>query len=333
MPLMLPGSSTSSLIVAAHPAASGVNKLDARFQAMLTQNQIDLAHMEALGNGGCTSAPIFGHLAQTQEKLKEYLKAVCNLDSDVRIQDSSPIVKLLILWESCRKRTDVETEAAAHRAVNRLLLLLTVEDFATAREALEKKRGRTIPDWNILSENYFQKKVGEIETGFKTDKLTAVTSYAQEERHRQPKGMGSAASLDFDERGVGTLRQQKTDFYVAMPQDKPGLDNRFEIIDTLLGMLQMRFPQNPFLATYEDGMMKDYGEWLCGDRLWGFVVKGPIQQPMSCSSQLMVMDYDHAIRDLRRKLMKNGMDFKAALEAAMNDVDTRTLHFTAQCSM
>ena len=36
MPLILPGSTTSQLIVAAQPAASGISKLDTRFQAMLT---------------------------------------------------------------------------------------------------------------------------------------------------------------------------------------------------------------------------------------------------------------------------------------------------------
>ena len=307
--------------------------MDARFQAMLTQNQIDVAHMEALGNGGCVSAPIFGHVAPTEDKLKLYLKAVCNLDPDTRVQDAIPVAKFVILWESCRKRTEVETEAAALRSVNRLPPQLTLDDFMNAREALEKRLGRKIPDWKCPSENYFQRKVGEIESGLKTDKLTIVTSFAQEERQRQPRGMGAITSMDFDERGVGTLRQQKTDFYVTMPGDKPGLDNRFVIMDHLLGMLQMRFPQNPVLATYEDGMMRDYAEYLSGDRVWGFVVKGANQEPVACPSQNMVMDYDFAIRDLQTKLVKSGHDFKAALESAMNDSDTRTLHFTAQFSM
>ena len=74
---------------------------------MLTQNQVDVAHMEALGNGGCVSAPIFGHVAQTEDKLKAYLKAVCNLDPDVRVQDSIPVAKFVILWESCRTLADL----------------------------------------------------------------------------------------------------------------------------------------------------------------------------------------------------------------------------------
>ena len=51
-----------------------------------------------------------------------------------------------------------------------------------------------------------------------------------------------------------------------------------------------------FHGTYENNMMREYCEFLCGDRVWGFVVKGPNNAPMSCPSLNMVLDYDMALQ-------------------------------------
>ena len=123
-------------------------------------------------------------------------------------------------------------------------------------------------------------KVGKIEATWKADKLTCVTSLAQEERQRQPRG-GAGTSMDFDDRGVGTLRQQKTNFYIQMPDDKTSLENRFDVMDSNLQMLKARFPQNSMLATIETTTMKEYCTWLCEEKVWGFCVKGPNQVPES----------------------------------------------------
>jgi hypothetical protein len=74
-------------------------------------------------------------------------------------------------------------------------------------------------------------------------------------------------------------------------------------------------------------------EWLCGKNIWGYVVKGSEGKPISCPSLNMVLNYDFAVRELQHKIMKNGVDYKSALEQAMADPDTRTLHFTTPFSM
>ena len=55
--------------------------------------------------------------------------------------------------------------------------------------------------------------------------------------------------------------------------------------------------------------------------------------PLACPHIGQVLQYDQAMRDLQARLMKGGMDFKAALEASMADSDTRTLHFTTAFGM
>ena len=79
-------------------------------------------------------------------------------------------------------------------------------------------------------------------------------------------------------------------------------------------------------------LFKDYADYLCGEHVWGLVIKGA-DGPIACPCIRQVRNYDMAIRELQHKLMKSGKDFKAALEAAMADPDTRMLTFTTPFSM
>ena len=186
--------------------------------------------MEKLGTAGVKSTALFGYIAKTQEKLDLFLKRTLNLDADNDPMDAIPVAKLTIVWETCRRRTEVETEAAVQRSVNHLPPQLTVEDHSTARDAFERKLGRKIPDHKIPSENYFESKVGEAETVFKAEKLSMVTNMAQEDRQRTPHQAVGSQSITFDNRGQPTLKTSRKEFFVPMPNDEASLRNRFEVV-------------------------------------------------------------------------------------------------------
>ena len=135
--------------------------LDPRFAAILSQNEVALDQMEALGKAGVKTTSLYGHIARNEDKLELFLKRVLKLDADANPEDCIPIARLVIVWETCRKRSEVETEAAAQRVVNHLPPQLTIEDHASAREAFERLVGRRIADHKIPSENYFEKKLGK----------------------------------------------------------------------------------------------------------------------------------------------------------------------------
>ena len=242
-----------------------------------------------------------------------------------------PAAKLTMAWDACRKRTELEIENSAHRAANHLPPQLSVDDFPSARVAFEKLMGKEFDDHKLPSENYLEKKIGEIETALRAEKLTMVSSFAQEERQRTPNSVEQA--MHFDSKGHPVMRTQKRDFAVQMPTDENSLRNRFEVMGAMLEILKMKYMSNGIIATSSLSLMKDYVEWLCGKTIWGYVVKGGEGKPISCPSLNMVLNYDYAVRELQHKLMKNGVDFKTALERAMADPDTRTLHFTTPFSM
>ena len=147
MALAVPGTSSSTLVLTSANAVAqtGADKLDPRFSAMLSQAKISKALMDILGDADVESAAIFGHLARSEENFLELLKSVLNLDADTRPLDAIPIAKLTLVWEACRKRTEVEQEASARRPIDHLPPQLTLEDHQTAREAFEKGQGQIFP--------------------------------------------------------------------------------------------------------------------------------------------------------------------------------------------
>ena len=79
MPLQVPGSSSSQLALSA-PAApsSGADKLEPQFHAILSQNKVEKQYLDLLGDSGCDSASVFGHIGGRgpggEEKFAKYLK-------------------------------------------------------------------------------------------------------------------------------------------------------------------------------------------------------------------------------------------------------------------
>ena len=129
-----------------------------------------------------------------------------NLDDDVRPADAVPIAKLVMAWEVCRKRTELETEVAAQRAVNHPPPQLAIDDHQTAREAFELREGKPFANHKIPSEAYYERKIGEMETCLKAEKLVAVTHLAEEERQKPNQANPGQPSCTRDQRG---LRQRR----------------------------------------------------------------------------------------------------------------------------
>ena len=157
---------------------------------------------------------------------------------------------------------------------------------------------------------------------FKAEKLSMVTNMSQEERQRTPHQAVGSQSITFDNCGQPTLKTSRKEFFVCMPNDEVSLRNRFEVMGACLMMSTMRFLNNYVVSTVTPDLMREYADYLCGERFWGYVVKDEAGQPVSCPSLYRVLRYEQSLRDLAWKLVKSGnYTFKAALEAAMADPD------------
>ena len=69
------------------------------------------------------------------------------------------------------------------------------DDHQTAREAFEKKEGKTFANHKIPSGADYERKIGEMETCLKAEKLVAVTHLAEEERQKPNQANPGTALL------------------------------------------------------------------------------------------------------------------------------------------
>ena len=105
------------------------------------------------------------------------------------------------------------------------------------------------------------------------------------------------------------MKASRKEFFVPMPNDEASLRNRFDVMGACLMMLKMRFLNNYALSTVTPGLMREYADYLCGERIWEYLVKDEAGQPVSCPSLK-----EQSLRDLAWKLVKSGnYTFKAAL--------------------
>ena len=98
--------------------------------------------MDKFGDEGCDTIGIFSHIAKKDEDFFRFLKDALALDPSTNGLHAIPVAKLFMAWESCKKRSEVETEANAQRAANHLPPQLAIDDYSSARLASEKKTGR-----------------------------------------------------------------------------------------------------------------------------------------------------------------------------------------------
>ena len=153
-----------------------------------------------------------------------------------------------------------------------------------------------------------------METCLKAEKLVAVTHLAEEERQKPNQANPGTALLYSGSARVAAaqakiLETGKREFLTKNPGDESSLRNRFEVMGAMLEMLKMRFLSNPTVATASLPLMKEYADWLCGEKVWGFVVMGPDGLPLASPHIGHVLQYDQAIQNLQHRLMKEGTLF------------------------
>ena len=88
---------------AATATAVGIDKLDPRFRAMLSEAGVPTDEQGKLGTAGCSSAALFGYVAKTEERLEKYIKSVVGLDPENKPEDSIPFARYVLVWGACGK--------------------------------------------------------------------------------------------------------------------------------------------------------------------------------------------------------------------------------------
>ena len=98
----------------------------------------------------------------------------------------------------------------------------TDQDYTLAKEALESVERLTLPDYQTPSKPYYERKLGEVTTGFLAEPLTHVTNKTQEEAIKQ-----KAEPFLTSE---GRISTKIPDFSIPLPVDAEDLENRLKVL-------------------------------------------------------------------------------------------------------
>ena len=76
--------------------------------------------MTKLGKAEVDTVGVFAHIGEDGVAVRKFLKAILNIDPDARAEDMLLASKMMIVWTACRKRSELEVEQEAQRAVQHL---------------------------------------------------------------------------------------------------------------------------------------------------------------------------------------------------------------------
>ena len=230
--------------------------MEAKFLSMLEDTGVDATICDKLGNAGCTSSGLFGGITGDEKEMVMYLKAACDLDVLARADDFLPRARLLIVWKACKARQDIEVQHTAQRAVENLPPQTTDQDFGLAKESLEIVEKFSLLDYETPSKPYWERKMGEVATGFVAEPLTNVTNKTQEEATKQ-----KAEPCLTQEGKIGV---KIPDFSIPLPQNAEDFENQIMVLGACYMTCKQKFNHNPNLHTCSTDMFTKYVKWLKG---------------------------------------------------------------------
>ena len=308
-----------------------IAKLDVRLHALLSAQECHANTMARLGELGVRSIQASETLVDDRKAMRDFLRDGLALDPTVgdaltKIANTLEAGKVLSAWEQAKKRVEVENKREAERVSQNLPPQLTTEVVVMLKKQFEKAFNRNIKlnDAACPSKPYLELKIGHVESNWEAERLTEVTSLAQAKRF----AMGNANTKTFgmDEAAMGFKLVTKP-FGVPMPGNSESLRARLKLMRNTFMFLKLKFPQKGVLATCSLAMWDDYTDFLFGDEVWGFTIKGADGKPFSCPHQGHVEGFDQAIRDKVASSMSEGMDIEAAFEDAKKDVLLKNTSF------
>ena len=313
------GMGPQSGTVAEHTA-----KLDSRFHAMLQSLGCHENTMARLAELTVTSVQALETLVDDRKDLRTFLKDALGLDPavDPKIAHTIEQGRVTSAWEQCRKRVDVENTREAERVAQNLPPQLPPDDvpFLKKKFEMDFNKGKPITKAQCPSKPYLELKVGHAEIMWEAEKLTEVTSLAQAERHALSNAQTKTFGID---EHTCSFKVVTKPFGVSMPDGSEMLRARLRLMRNTFMFLKMKFPTKGVLATCTLAIWDNYIEWLFGDEVWNFVVKGEDSRPLACPHQGMVMSFDQACREKVALHMSEGMDIEAAFDQVMGDSQLR----------
>ena len=176
---MFARSSISAAVSAATAAVvqanSGKDKIEVRLHSLLTNAGCDDATLDKLGDAGLKTISIFTSIADSKEKFRELLDS-----DDVGLKATDLPSKLqqaaiMCVYKACLSHEEVEVRLATQRKMDRQPPTVSDDDIDVCWKLFELQFFR-LNKAICPSPDYLGRKEGEVESSWKAEALTRVTT-------------------------------------------------------------------------------------------------------------------------------------------------------------
>ena len=305
-----------------------IAKIDTRLHSMFQALGVHRRTMARMGQLDVTTVMALHTLVDDRKGLRKFLKTGFDMDGETDVDHMIEAGKVVSAWEQSAKRVEVENTRDAVRLADNLPPQITGEDVLMLKKRFEHDHNKKKPISKSLvpSKPYLELKLGHAESLWQAEKLTEVTSLAQQERHAL-SNHPTRKEWTLDDGDTISFKVPTKPFGIPMPKDSEELRARLKLIGTTFQFLKLKFPQKGVLSTCTKAVFDEYIDWLFGEEIWGFTTKGPDGRPAACPHQGIVESFELACREKVAEHMSEGVDIAAAFELVMEDRDLRNIAF------
>ena len=297
--------------------ADKLRLIESPLMAVFTTANLKQETIGNLSDAGIHSLALFCHICSTADALRQFLATGANFDLSDFKGDFLEAAKVIGAWEDARLvRTTVAKRQADQRA-EFATPQIPLEDYEEARAQFQEAE-HEIEDGHAPSKAYLERKLNESASIFRAERLTTVTTAAQEDNN--------TTTMPTVDPRTGVFRISTKDFAVAYPRDSEELRVRLRTLCYCHCMMRQHSPNRAILRSVSVTLFDRYIDWLFGPRVWGQTIKDLHGKAISSPTIELVMSYDFAIRKEICKQMNRGVDFAAALKRR------RTQNYAARSS-
>jgi len=148
---------------------------------LLEANAVDEEFKKALVDAGITTVAQFGSLVETSAELRDLLKIEFKLDGSGGLAAKARIAKIVVAWDTAKKRTEKKAEVDVENSVRNLPKLLANSDFVGMRNAYESKY-QALEEDEVPARQYMERRLDAVEKDdLKAEPLSEVFNIRQDE--------------------------------------------------------------------------------------------------------------------------------------------------------
>ena len=293
-------------------------KMSSDLKFLFDKEEVTDAVQIKIADAGITNMRTFAAFAKDADDLRAVAKSDLDLDPAEGLAKRVTLSKLVVAWETARKRTDKTAEIQAEAEARDVPKRLTTPDYRAMRTLYEKTHGE-LDESNAPAKGYVEGRMSMVEKfDFKAELLSEVMCIEEEG--------GETLRPVWDTNG--TLKAVKLQGKVPLPINPEQLRYRLSLMAAAWGFIRLVHSSRTMLDGVTPQLFISYADYLLGENCLGHLnheVRGEQVGPRAWE---LLLSYEQSIRKQAMANVMRGMGLPAALRKAWEDALVKERKFT-----